>query len=158
MGELIVSFEAMDTGNDLLWWSALVIAILGFTGTFLILFFRLIKDYNYRLLFAMLLFFVAMIAAGTAFYTHLTASKLGPVRFFTEGLSTPYGSVRYDDIKDAYIETDQERALINPNQINRRTRILIIEERQDKLHLLSEINYPVEEIFRVLKQQVRREG
>lgn len=156
MGEIIVSFEAMDTGSDLLWWSALVVAVLGFLATFLILYFRLIKDYNYRLLMAMLLFFVAMIAGGTAFYTHLTTGKLGPVHFYEQGLRTPYGPVRYVDIRDAYLEADQERALINPSQVKRSTRILLIEERGGKVHLLSAFNYPVEEIFRVLKQQVRR--
>jgi hypothetical protein len=155
MGELIVSFSPVDTGSNALLLGSLVVALVCLATTFLLLYFRWIADYNYRLLVAMLLFFAAIIGGGTAFYTQLTSRKLGPVQFFERGLSTPYGDVPYEQVRDAFIETDEERALINPNQVNRQTRILIIQDRQDRVHLLSEANYPVDDIFQVLKDQVK---
>lgn len=156
MGNLTETFVASNQSNEMIFWLAILFGTFGLVSAILLLWRKWIKDYNYRLLVGMLLFFMGIIGLGTAFFARLTTHKLGPVELYESGMISPYGAVLYTNIKDAYIHMDQQKSLINPDQVQRKTRILIIEEQSGKTHALSEINYPIEEVFQNLKDAVRK--
>ena len=102
----------------------------------------------------MLLFFLFLIAAGTAFFSAWNRIRLGPVNIYTSSIETPYGTIQFDEIRNAKIESNQQPSMINP-QLNRRTvKLLIIEERSGKAHIFSEKDYRVQEILNGLKEAV----
>lgn len=112
-------------------------------------------NYNQRMLIAMLLFFAALIGGSTTFFSGMKLRKTGPVHFYESSLETPYGKVEYASIKDARIMADKTTSFINPNQSTRTTRLLMIEEKTGKAHVLSEEDYDIQIIFRELQAKVR---
>jgi drug/metabolite transporter (DMT)-like permease len=114
------------------------------------------EKYNQRMLIAMLLFFGALIGGSTTFFAGMKLRKTGPVHFYEKGMETPYGQLDYTTIKDARIITDKTPSYVSPNQSTRTTRLLVIEERSGKAHVLSEEDYDIQELFRFLREQVRR--
>lgn len=144
-------FEANTIQNDQLFWIALLVCILAAAGTFLLL--RKSKG-AYRSLLALLSFILALLAGGTALFSKLTSEKIGTVRLGEDYLETPYGKTQLEDIRDAYIEMDQQPSLLNPGQSSDRVRLLIILEDDEKTHVLSEANYPIEEILREMRNRL----
>jgi len=147
-------FEATTTHNDQLFWIALVVCILATGGTFFLL--RKTKG-AYRSLLALLSFILALVAGGTAIFSKLTSEKIGTVRLGEDSLETPYGKTQLEDIRDAYIEMDQRPSLLNPGRQSDRVRLLIILEDDGKTHVLSEANYPIEEILREMRNRLTSE-
>jgi hypothetical protein len=144
-------FEANTIQNDQLFWIALLVCILAAAGAFLLL--RKSKG-AYRSLLALLSFILALLAGGTALFSKLTSEKIGTVRLGEDFLETPYGKTQLEDIRDAYIEMDQQPSLLNPGQSSDRVRLLIILEDDGKTHVLSEANYPIEEILREMRNRL----
>lgn len=144
-------FEATTTQNDQLFWIALTVCVLAAGATFLFL--RKSKG-AYRSLLALLSFILALLAGGTALFSKLTSEKMGTVRLSEGYLETPYGKTQLDDIRDAYIEMDQRPSLLNPGRSSDRIRLLIILENDGKTHVLSEANYPIEEILREMRNRL----
>jgi hypothetical protein len=105
---------------------------------------------------AMLLFFLFLISSSTAFFSWLKMQKVGPVKIYRHAVETPYGKAAFQDIKNIYIHLDQQPSRINPNQARRQTRLLVIEERQGKAHLLSEEDYDIMEVMAKLKKAMGR--
>ncbi len=110
---------------------------------------------NYRLLFAMLLFFAFLLAAGAAVFSWMTVRKTGPVYIYADAIETPYGRADFADIRDAGIKTEKEASLINPNIVTGQTRLLIIEEKEGKTHILAEENYKISPIMDALREAIK---
>ena len=104
----------------------------------------------------MLFFFFGLTAFGKAYFTRLTTGKIGPVSLYTEGISTPNGDVALADIEDAFIYTDQQKSLINPNIVQKSARTLCIEKKDGERIFLQERFYPIEVIFAELREQVKQ--
>lgn len=154
MNEIIATFEPTSTTQATLWLGGAV-ALLALGALLAILAGKLeVADRNRRLLLAMLLFFTVLIAGGTAFFSWLTSYRIDTVTLYSRGLTTPYGTVAYEDIRDAYIRKEEQRSFVNPDIVRSSTRLLIIEERDGKTHVLSEENYALEPIFSTLRQQM----
>ncbi len=144
-------FEATTTQNDQLFWVALVVCLLAAAGTFLLL--RTSKG-AYRSLLALLSFILTLLAGGTALFSKLTSEKIGTVRLGQDYLETPYGKTKLEDIRDAYIEMDRRPSLLKPGQGSDRVRLLIILENDGKTHVLSEANYPIQEILQEMRNRL----
>jgi len=111
-------------------------------------------------LYSMLLFFGLIIFGVTALLNLFNTWKLKTVKFYSSSIETPQGRINYDDIQSAYIYVDKP-VLMNPNPnqkqpTNQNKRLLIIEEYNRKTHVLSEENYSIVEILKMLKQQTKK--
>lgn len=106
------------------------------------------------IILALLSFIVCLIAGGTALFSKLTTYKLGPVTLTDTYLKTPYGQTDLDQIANAYIEKDQKRHLISPDRTTGGIRLLIILEQGGRTHVLSEENYPIEQILQAMRERI----
>lgn len=159
MSEALYSFQA-DLGDAMTsLWLSLFIA-LGALGGAVALYRSksAASNRNYRVLGAMLLFFVFLIAAATAVFSFWTTQKIDTVYIYENAVETPYGRVEFSNLKDAKIETQRQPSLINPSITRSSSRVLIIEEEDGKKHLLSEENYDIQEILRRLREVVRKDS
>ena len=110
---------------------------------------------NYRLLGAMLLFFLFLIAASVSFFSWLTLQRTGPVYLFADAVQTPRGTIPFDRIRNARILTAGNRSFIDPQRVRGGQQLLVIEELDGTTHVLAEEFYPVQEILSQLRQTVR---
>ncbi len=150
MNEAQLVFEPNAGADTLTLWLGAGAALLAAAGLIWTLRSRQI-DRNRRLVVAMLLFFVALLGAGTAIFSAWSKQKLAPVYFYAQELESPYGRVAYSDITDAYITTDKAVQPVFTYQ--NRDQLLVIESRQ-QVHVLSEQNYPIRKIFEQLKARM----
>lgn len=156
MEQIIQTFQPTATSDQSSFWAGIMVAILALAGmVFLLLRPAKQGDRNRRLLVAMLSFFVFLIAASTAFFSWWSMEKTGPVHFYAAGIQTPYGKVKFQEIRNAYIHQDKEKSLVNPNVVTRATNILVIEEISGKTHALSEAQYPISQILGRLKNELK---
>ena len=157
MNEALYTFEPVHQQDQLTFWLSVIIALGGLAGTvFLLRKPAASGQRNYRMLGAMLLFFIFLIAGSTAFFSNLFIQKLGPVTLYENSMKTPYGTVAYPDIRNAYIHVDKQPSVVNPNITRKSTRMLIIEERNDKAHVLPQDNYPIEEILARMREVIKK--
>ena len=133
-------------------WAAVIIALGALAGTAILLKKKAGGlSHNQNMLAAMLLFFVMMISAGTAFFSWLKVRKTGPVAVYKDAVETPYGKAAFSNFKDAYIYADNQPSLVSPGRSVRTTKILVIEERDGKTHVMSKEDYPVQEMLPAIK-------
>lgn len=147
-------FNAVNTQSEQGFWIGLIVFVLAVLATWLLLRRHNRKPRKELTLLALLSFIVAMLAGGTALFSKLTSTRIGPVTLTAETIETPYGTAQLSELQNAYIEMDQRKSLINPNITTDRVRLLLIIEDDGKTHVLSEANYPVEEILAALKKRV----
>ena len=112
------------------------------------------RQRNQNMLAAMLLFFVALIGGGAAFFSWLKIRKTSPVAIYEDAVETPYGKAAFNTIKDAYIYADKQSSFIDPSRSVRTTKMLVIEEKSGKTHVMAEGDYPINEILPALKSAV----
>ena len=74
-------------------------------------------------------------------------ARLKPVKLYRTGIETPYGTAQLRDIKDFYIKKEVHYKPMQPNVIADSARYLFILEANDKGHVLSEGDYPIQEIL-----------
>lgn len=132
-------FEPNLLGNNTTLWISLGLMVLGFVLTFM--FFK-----KYKTL-ALLTFFVGIIATCSTIFSFWSQQKLIPVELDATKLVTPYGETQLSEIKAAYIRGENEKSTIIREDD---TKLLIIVERTNKTHVLSELNYPVDTIKALL--------
>lgn len=147
------TFHPEHTENQLSLWIGLIAGVLALAGM-LILLKSKSGDQNRRLLGAMLLFFVCTISAGTAFFSWLTMRKIGPVNLYAEAITTPYGKLSFDKIRSIYIKEEQEKSLLKPEGSGKSIRLLVMESKDGKVHVLSDQNYNIQAILGALKEAI----
>lgn len=155
MNQVIYTFDPTHQQDQTTFLLALFFAL----GALAAMFFLLRKpaadgNRNRRLLGAMLLFFVFLIAGSTAFFSRLFMQKLGPVTLYENAIETPYGIVDYPNIRNAYIHIDKQPSMINPSITRKSTRMLLIETKDGSAHVLPEANYPIQEILGKMKELI----
>ncbi len=84
-------------------------------------------------------------------------NKMGPVTLYETSMKTPYGTVVYTDIRNAYIHVDKQPSMVNPMVTRKSTKMLIIEEKDGNTHALPEENYPIEEVLSRMKSLIIKE-
>ena len=157
MNEIIATFDPIQTGlsKDLMTFGILTIVLL--CG--LVIGNRMKVKYeqrHYKNMLLMLAFFATLISAGATFFTWLTTIKLTPVVMRAQDMDTPYGTVDYTDIRNAYYYQDKQTAKFAADKVIKETQFLIIDEINRKSHALSEENYDIDKIFSLLEKQVKQ--
>ena len=150
-------FQPTHQEDQLVLYIALALAVVGAIGMVMTLRRKVERSkHNQNMLIAMLLFFLMIISAGTALFSWLSMHKTGPVTIYADAIETPYGKTTFGNIKSAEIIIDQAVGLL-PTGGNRRTvKLLLIEERSGKAHVLSEKNYDIQRIFGALRSAQRK--
>ncbi len=151
MENALHTFQAQHAENQFGLWLGLLAAAFSLAGMLLLLR-RKSGDQNRRLLGAMLLFFVSTISAGTAFFSWLTMKKVGPVSIYSTAITTPYGNLPFDKIRTIYIKEEKEKSLLKPEGSSVGIRLLILESKEGRVHVMSEKNYDIQAILRTLKE------
>lgn len=157
MNEIIATFDPIHTGlsKDLLFFGILTLVLL--VGIIIGSRVKVKQEQrHYKNIFSMLAFFVMLICGGATFFTWLTTVKLTPVVMRAQDMDTPYGTVEYTNIRNAYYHQDKQTARYAEDKVIRETQFLIIDEINRKSHALSEENYDIDEIFATLKKQVKK--
>ena len=108
------------------------------------------KQKGYRPLLSLLSFFAIVIAAVTAFFSFWAAQKLTTVKVFPDAIETGFGKTELANIRQIYIHKDQQRSRLTGSPEGDITHILIIEEMDRKTHALSEENYQIDSLLKVL--------
>lgn len=111
-------------------------------------------DQNRRVLGAMLLFFVVIIALGTAAFSVWSIKRTPDVVIYSRYIDTPYGRIPLADIINASIRVEKQTSLVNPEITRKTVKILVIEEKNGKVHALSESNYDINGILNQLRKVV----
>lgn len=140
------------------------------TGTFstalgLIVFTALLLGYLYsirnkpenkrlRQIGAMLVFYVLLMAIGTAIFSYWNNRKLIDIVFEEKSFTSPYGVVKYNYIKNAKIQTETTSSYANANIVRSKVNLLVIEETNGKAHILSDENYEIREIMGELRKRI----
>ncbi len=104
-------------------------------------------DVNRRNILLMICFFVGTIAAGTALFRLVSLWKLKPVQIYSNRIETPYGTAPLSNIRDFYVKIERHYKPMNPDVVTDSSRYFFLLERNDKTHVLSEGDYPVDSIL-----------
>lgn len=112
--------------------------------------------YNYRTLLAMLIFFVGTIALGNAFFMKMTRGPLADFEIYENGVVNGNGRFSYESFEDAYLYTEEQPSLINPQAIQQRLKVLIIELKDGERLTFTEKNYPIESILADIQEAYAR--
>jgi hypothetical protein len=101
--------------------------------------------------------FFILIALGSAFFSWLTMTKIKTVTISEEAIVTPYGKAQIDNIRNAYFYLDKQSSRFSKEMVLDTVRFLIIEEygRNKKTHALSEENYDIVEIRKILMEKIK---
>lgn len=153
MEQAVAVFEPIRSGNYNLVFIYLLIALIALGG----LVYTLKKKVTYRKkmyhqLYSLLAFFVLIIAGVTAFFNFWAAQKFTAVTVFPEAIETPFGTAQFENIQNVYIHNDQQLSRISGEPDGLITRILIIEEFDRKTHVLSEENYDIDSLYKVMER------
>lgn len=152
---LLRTFETAGAASNVTLILALLATLTGLGGTILLLRKPAPRgQHNQRMLIAMLLFFMFLIGASTAFFSWMRTNRLEPVLIYSDAVVTSYGKVAFEDLGNAKIMMDQQNSPFS-NLSQKGTRILAIIEKDGKTHALSEEDYPVEDILRALRSAVK---
>ena len=157
MEDILYTIEPNSSGDRLTIIVALLAALGALAGMFALLRTPSTGDQrNRRMLGAMLLFFVVLIASGTSFFSWLKTRKVSTITIYNDAVETPYGKVAFRNIKNASIETDRQPSFVNPSRATRQTKLLLIEEMDGKAHVMSEKDYDLQNIMSKLKKAVKQ--
>jgi hypothetical protein len=151
MEQPIAVFEPIRSGNYIVVLISLLFAVIA--TAFLVYNYKKdisYKNRGYKQLFSLLAFFVIMIATVTAFFSFWAAQKFTTVKVYPQAIETSFGRVNFDDIQKIYIHNNQQVAPLTGTPHGKVVRILIIEEFDRKTHVLSEENYQIDSLLKVL--------
>lgn len=124
-----------------------LIAIIAFAAAGFMLWKGKSIAYNYRTLLAMLFFFAATIALGNGFFMTMTRGPIADFEVYENGIVNGNGTYAYESLRDAYLYTDEQASLINPQVVQKRLKVLVIELKDGQRLTFTEENYPVEQML-----------
>ncbi len=157
MEEPLYIFQPDTTEDALSLGIALAITLAGGVGLYFLYRKKVEKDQRIRHhLLQMLVFFATIIAGGAAMFSYLSMRKTGEVILYRTHLLTPYGDVSFDAIEKASIIDNKEPSVIDPNASRRAVRLLVIEEKSGKTHVMSEKNYDINAMMGRLREAVEQ--
>jgi hypothetical protein len=108
------------------------------------------RDKNLKNVGVMFLGFLFMLACGSGLFKLMSLWSLKPIEIYSHSVKTPYGRAEFKDVKDFFIKPSMIAKSIDPNLPVDSTRFLSIIERRgesDKIHILSEGDYPIDSVF-----------
>jgi hypothetical protein len=102
-----------------------------------------------------LVFFGWMVSLGVLIFNAYHASRIKTVTIFEDSIDTPEGKVLFTDIQNAQIQNAQEAQRFSMELKPNQNQMLLIETNSKKVILLSQENYPIEQVFDCLKKAVK---
>ena len=151
MEEQVFTFMA-QTGEENAWfWGGLILALGAGTAT-IILLKRSWKQKASaaKTLPAMLLFFIALSAAGSAIFSGAQLLRLKSIKMDNKGMYIAKHNIKWEDIAEIRIQTTESRNALNATAED--TRILIIRTQEGQNFFLSGKNYALPEILGRMKE------
>ena len=145
METTLYTYEAAKSFLDTWLIGSIVLGLLGFGAYF----FQEKLPVEVRLrkvigLAAALIGLVAVLSMGLKLFS---MARLKPVKLYRTSVETPYGTAQLREIKDFYIKKEVHYKPMQPNAIADSARFLFILEANDKGHVLSEGDYPIDSIL-----------
>ncbi len=141
----LYTFNPLKISFDFYLWIPLFIMLLciiaGYTAQ------KNMPDKNRRLTVLMLLSFVIVIGLCTSASRLYAIYRMKPVKLYTDHIETPFGTTTYFNIKDYFIRLQRDYKPMQSEAIRDSMRYLMIIERNDKTHLLSEGDYKIDSIL-----------
>ncbi len=107
---------------------------------------------RYKPLVSMALFFVFLICISTAFFSWLQTTKMTPVTINEQYVETNFGKVDWENIQNIYVHEDKQIAPFSGKRVGRATKILMIIEIGGKTHALSEDNYNIKAMGKMITE------
>ncbi|HKK75093.1 MAG TPA: hypothetical protein VJ953_08485 [Saprospiraceae bacterium] len=147
MGALLSRYEPISINFFQSINAMFFIAITAFVAAGFILWKAKSMAYNYRTLVAMLFFFMGTIALGNGFFMKMTRGPIATFEIYERGVVTGVGTYEFKSFRDAYLYTEEQASLINPQAIQQRLKVLVIELENEERINFTEENYPVEAIL-----------
>lgn len=153
MTEILYTFEANTSELN-------YYMILGLIAFFIcaLLFFYSIK--KHKPLLMMFSGFLGIIGLGVSVLTYVNQTKLPTIQLFENGMTTPQGQVHFDNIRKIELKELKEHSKYPIHKDGQMitldtSRLILIEEYSGKAHVMSEVNYPLTEIFGQLSVLVK---
>lgn len=104
--------------------------------------------------------FIGIMALGIAVFSYWKTTKLPAVHLYSTGISTPEGMATFDKIKKIDFMTEEQFSKYPIQRSGKKIaidtmRLILVEEYSGKVHVISEHNYPIHDIFNQLKPLVQ---
>lgn len=155
MSEIISTYTPTDGADNATFWLGLAAMLIGF-GLAYWQSQRQVEagEYSRKMLVSMLFFFTGLLGMGTAFFSYWSLERQGQVILYTDGIQVGGSTVYYKEIKRVFIKEDKTSTIFKPEQtVNHR--FLVIEPKEGRTLVVSEMEYPIGEIIGKIKQVVQ---
>lgn len=93
------------------------------------------------------MYFLVVLAVGSWGYRFYSIWRLKPLKIFNDRIETPYGVAKMTEIKDYFIRMDKKYQPFTSERAVDSIRFLFIIERGEKIHALSEGDYPIDSVL-----------
>jgi hypothetical protein len=100
-----------------------------------------------RNLLILILSLICLVAVSTIAFKLLSLWKLKAVNIYNDKIETPYGTTPLSNVKDFYIKLERKYRTLQPDVAIDSARYFFLLERNDKTHILSEGDYPIDSIL-----------
>ncbi len=106
-----------------------------------------------RGLYSILLGIALLLTTSTAVLNFWNSLKFKTIKLYKDSIETPRGKVAYEDIQNAYIYIDKPMTISTPppDSLMNYDRLLILEQFDKTSHVMSEENYPIEDILEKIR-------
>lgn len=153
-------FTYLPTSNDQLYlWLGIAIGILaGISCYWLLTNPGNKQNRNYRIILALLSFFVAMMALGTAFFSGWNLQRQGKVELYADQLVIGQEEIPFTAIRNITMKRDRGSSLLGINDQQTATTFLLIERSDGRSFVLSDQHFPLNEIAGRLKELQKAAG
>lgn len=107
-----------------------------------------------RGLYSILLGIALLLTTSTAILNFWNSFEFKPIKLYSDSIETPRGKVAFENIQNAYIYIDKPMMITTPpaDSLMNYDRLLILEEFDKTSHVMSEDNYPIEDILGKIRQ------
>jgi glucan phosphoethanolaminetransferase (alkaline phosphatase superfamily) len=151
-------FEAVNVMSETITISLVLIVVLSLILAYLYKIKDKPENKRLRQIGAMLIFYGVLMSAGTAIFGFWQSKKIIDLEFTEKSVETPYGELKYNNVRDARIRTETQASFANPNMVRSRVELLMIIEATGKTHILSEENYDIRSVLGELRKRMPKKG
>jgi hypothetical protein len=141
----LFTFEAAKSIMDTWLIGSFILGVLGFGSYFFQE--KLPVEKELRKVVGLAMALIGLVAVLSLTLKLFSMSRLKPVKLYRNSVETPYGTAQLREIKDFYIKKEVHYKPMQPNVVSDSARFLFILEQNDKGHVLSEGDYPIDTIL-----------
>lgn len=149
-------FEATNVMSDTITIALVLVVVLSIVLAYMYKIKDKPENKRLRQIGAMLLFYGLLMSIGTAIFGYWQSQKIIDLEFTEKSVETPYGELKYNNIRDARIRTETQASFANPNLVRSRIELLMVIEATGKTHVLSEENYDIRSVLGELRKRMQR--